>query len=211
MKKRKLKKYVWPTVYIMAISVLFISISLLGGALEDNLNNDSMVVSAIKNDAVPVIKEEEIESISEITKPYVSSNVTLSKSYYDMNDEKEKQQNSLVYYENTYLQNSGVMYTSTETFDIISVYDGTVTNVASDEILGNFIEVTHNTNLKTIYYSLSEVSVKKDDILVSGDILGQSGKNKIEQSENCLLFEVYHNGSTIDPEEFYNMDINDLK
>lgn len=211
MKKRKLKKYVWPTVYIMAISVLFISISLLGGALEDNLNNDSMVVSAIKNDAVPVIKEEEIESISEITKPYVSSNVSISKSYYDMNDEKEKQQNSLVYYENTYLQNSGVMYTSTETFDVISVYDGTVTNVASDEILGNFIEVTHNTNLKTIYYSLSEVSVKKDDILVSGDILGQSGKNKIEQSENCLLFEVYHNGSTIDPEEFYNMDINDLK
>lgn len=211
MKKRKLKKYVWPTVYIMAISVLFISISLLGGALEDNLNNDSMVVSAIKNDAVPVIKEEEIESISEITKPYVSSNVSISKSYYDMNDEKEKQQNSLVYYENTYLQNSGVMYTSSETFDIISVYDGTVTNVASDEILGNFVEVTHNTNLKTIYYSLGEVSVKKDDILVSGDILGQSGKNKIEQSENCLLFEVYHNGSTIDPEEFYNMDINDLK
>lgn len=211
MKKRKLKKYVWPTVYIMAISVLFISIYLLGGALEDNLNNDSMVVSAIKDDAVPVIKEEEIESISEITKPYVSSNVSISKSYYDMNDEKEKQQNSLVYYENTYLQNSGVMYTSSETFDIISVYDGTVTNVASDEILGNFVEVTHNTNLKTIYYSLGEVSVKKDDILVSGDILGQSGKNKIEQSENCLLFEVYHNGSTIDPEEFYNMDINDLK
>lgn len=211
MKKRKLKKYVWPTVYIMAISVLFISISLLGGVLEDNLNNDSMVVSAIKNDAVPVIKEEEIESVSQIIKPYVNNNVVISKSYYDMNDEKEKQQNSLVYYQNTYLQNSGVMYTASETFDIISVYDGTVTNVDSDEILGNFVEVTHNTNLKTIYYSLGEVSVKKDDILVSGDILGQSGKNKIEQSENCLLFEVYHNGSTIDPEEFYNMDINDLK
>lgn len=211
MKKRKLKKYVWPTAYIMAISVLFISISLLGGILEDNLNNDAMVVSAIKNDVVPVIKEEEIESVSQIIKPYVNNNVVISKSYYDMNDEKEKQQNSLVYYQNTYLQNSGVMYTASETFEIVSAYDGTVTNVDSDEILGNFVEVTHNTNLKTIYYSLNEVSVKKDDILVSGDILGQSGKNKIEQSDNCLLFEVYHNGSTIDPEEFYNMDINDLK
>lgn len=211
MKKRKLKKYVWPTVYIMAISVLFISISLLSGVLEDNLNNDAMVVSAINNDVVPVIKEEEIESVSKITKPYINNNVVMSKSYYDMNDEKEKQQNSLVYYQNTYLQNSGVMYTASEAFEIVSVYDGTVTNVDSNEILGNFVEVTHNTNLKTIYYSLNEVSVKKDDILVSGDVLGQSGKNKIEQSENCLLFEVYHNGSTIDPEEFYNMDINDLK
>ena len=40
--------------------------------------------------------------------------------------------------------------------------DGTVTKVSEDEILGKVVEITHNTNLKTVYYSLSEINVKKD-------------------------------------------------
>ena len=147
-----------------------------------------------------------------IVKPFVSSNVSISKSFYDMTDDEVKQQNSLVYYEKTYLQNSGVLYTSSEPFDVVSAYDGTVTNVSKDDILGNYLEVTHNTNLKTIYYSLGEITVKKDDIVKSGDVLGKSGSNKLEnENTNSLLFEVYHNGFAIDPEDFYNMSIDDLK
>jgi peptidase M23B len=129
-----------------------------------------------------------------------------------MTDDEAKQQNSLVYYENTYLQNSGVLYSSTSAFDVICAIDGKVTNVSKDEILGNFVEITHNPNLKTIYYSLSEVQVKKDDTVMSGDVLGKSGDNSLNgETENCLLFEVYHNGTAIDPEDFYNMSIEDLK
>lgn len=125
---------------------------------------------------------------------------------------KKTQQNSLVYYENTYLQNSGVLYSSKEAFDILSVYDGTVTNISEDEILGNVVEITHNPNLKTIYYSLGEILVKKDDVINIGTIIGKSGSNLLdEEQDNCLLFEVYYNGNTIDPEDFYNMNINDLQ
>lgn len=129
-----------------------------------------------------------------------------------MKDEEAKQQNSLVYYENTYLQNSGVLYSSKDEFDVLSSFDGTVTNVSKDDILGNYVEITHNQNLKTIYYSLSDVQVKKDDVVISGDVIGKSGDNSLNgETENCLLFEVYHNGTTIDPEDFYNMNIEDLK
>ena len=80
------------------------------------------------------------------------------------------------------------------------------------EILGNVVEITHNPNLKTIYYSLGEISVKKDDLVNSGTIIGKSGSNLLdEEQNNCLLFEVYYNGNTIDPEDFYNMNINDLQ
>ena len=59
---------------------------------------------------------------------------------------------------------------------------------------------------------MGEVTVKKDDTVVSGDVLGKSGDNSLNgESENCLLFEVYHNGTAIDPEDFYNMSIEDLK
>ena len=211
MKTKKLKNYVLPTIYVMVIGVLFISISFLGNVLQNKIEYGNMAVSALKDNVTPVIKNNDVYE-SKIERPYVSSNVAISKSFYDMSDDNEKQQNSLVYYENTYLQNSGVLYSSTSAFDVISAFDGTVTNVSKDEILGNYVEITHNPNLKTIYYSLGEVTVKKDDTVVSGDVLGKSGDNSLNgESENCLLFEVYHNGSAIDPEDFYNMNIEDLK
>lgn len=211
MKTKRLKRFVLPTVYVMVIGVLFISISFLGNILQSKVEYGNMAVSALKDNVTPVGKTDNVVE-SKIERPYVSSNVSISKSFYDMTDDEAKQQNSLVYYENTYLQNSGVLYSSTSAFDVISAIDGKVTNVSKDEILGNFVEITHNPNLKTIYYSLSEVQVKKDDSVMSGDVLGKSGDNSLNgETENCLLFEVYHNGTAIDPEDFYNMSIEDLK
>lgn len=211
MKTKRLKKFVLPTVYVMVIGVLFISISFLGNILQSKVEYGNMAVSALKDNVTPVGKTDNVVE-SRIERPYVSSNVSISKSFYDMTDDEAKQQNSLVYYENTYLQNSGVLYSSTSAFDVICAIDGKVTNVSKDEILGNFVEITHNPNLKTIYYSLSEVQVKKDDTVMSGDVLGKSGDNSLNgETENCLLFEVYHNGTAIDPEDFYTMSIEDLK
>lgn len=211
MKTKRLKKFVLPTVYVMVIGVLFISISFLGNILQSKVEYGNMAVSTLKDNVTPVGKTDNVVE-SRIERPYVSSNVSISKSFYDMTDDEAKQQNSLVYYENTYLQNSGVLYSSTSAFDVICAIDGKVTNVSKDEILGNFVEITHNPNLKTIYYSLSEVQVKKDDTVMSGDVLGKSGDNSLNgETENCLLFEVYHNGTAIDPEDFYTMSIEDLK
>ena len=217
MKKRKLKGYVLPTVYVLVIAVLFISVSFLGSALQKELQYQDLATDVLDDNVTPVIKEEEkteteITTESKIVKPFTATSVGISKSYYDMMDDEATQENSLVYYEQTYLQNSGVLYSSDEVFDVLATYDGTVTNVSTDEILGNVVEITHNPNLKTVYYSLGEVTVKKDDILKSGDIIGKSGDNLLEgEKDNSLLVEVYYNGNTIDPEDFYNMNIKDLQ
>lgn len=216
MKKRKLKGYVLPTVYVLVIAVLFISVSFLGSALQKELQYQDLSTDVLDDDVTPVIKEEEtptdVTTESKIVKPFTSTSVGISKSYYDMTDDEATQQNSLVYYEQTYLQNSGVLYSSDEVFDILATFDGTVTNVSKDEILGNVVEITHNPNLKTVYYSLGEVTVKNGDVLKSGDIIGKSGDNLLEgEKDNSLLVEVYYNGNTIDPEDFYNMNIKDLQ
>ena len=213
MKKRKLKGFVLPTVYVLVIGILFISISFLGSALQNQISySEDLSVSALEEDVTPVIKNEEDISNKAIIKPFNSEKVNISKSYYSKDDDETTQQSSLVYYEQTYLQNSGILYSSNETFDVLSAYDGTVTNVSKDEILGNFVEITHNPNLKTVYYSLGEVNVKKDDAITAGAIIGKSGDNLLDgELENCLLFEVYYNGNTIDPETFYTMNIEDLK
>ena len=216
MKKRKLKGYVLPTVYVLVIAVLFISVSFLGSALQKELQYQDLSTDVLDDDVTPVIKEEEtptdVTTESKIVKPFISTSVGISKSYYDMTDDEATQENSLVYYEQTYLQNSGVLYSSDEVFDVLATYDGTVTNVSKDEILGNVVEITHNPNLKTVYYSLGEVTVKKDDVVNCGDIIGKSGDNLLEgEKDNSLLVEVYYNGNTIDPEDFYNMNIKDLQ
>ncbi len=212
MKKRKLKGFVLPTVYVLVIGVLFLSISALGNILQNKTEYSDMVIGTLRNDGIPVVKEEQTKDITQPVKPFTSTSVSISKSFYDMTDDDLKQQNSLVYYEKTYLQNSGVLYVSQEQFDIVNVLDGKVTNVGVDDILGNFVEVTHNTNLKTIYYSLGDVLVKKDDEVKANTIIALSGSNKIEKdSSNSLLFEVYLNGVTINPEDFYNMNVDDLK
>ncbi len=214
MKKRKLKAFVLPTVYVLVIGILFISISYIGTALQNgNSYSSDLSIDALEDTNVStVIKDEENVTTVQIVKPFTSESVSISKSYYNKDDDEETQQNSLVYYEQTYLQNSGVLYSSDETFDVISVYDGTVTNVTEDEILGNVIEITHNTNLKTVYYSLGEIMVAKDDVVSAGDIIAKSGDNKLDdEKDNCLLFEVYYNGFTLNPEEFYTMNINDLQ
>ena len=217
MKKRKLKGYVLPTVYVLVIAVLFISVSFLGSALQKELQYQDLATDVLDDNVTPVIKEEEkteteITTESKIVKPFTATSVGISKSYYDMMDDEATQENSLVYYEQTYLQNSGVLYSSDEVFDVLATYDGTITNVSTDEILGNVIEITHNPNLKTVYYSLGEVTVKKDDVVKSGDIIGKSGDNLLEgEKDNSLLVEVYYNGNTIDPEDFYNMNIEDLQ
>ena len=105
MKTKRLKKFVLPTVYVMVIGVLFISISFLGNILQSKVEYGNMAVSALKDNVTPVGKTDNVVE-SRIERPYVSSNVSISKSFYDMMDDEAKQQNSLVYYENTYLQNS---------------------------------------------------------------------------------------------------------
>ena len=77
--------------------------------------------------------------------------------------------------------------------------------------LGNVVEVTHSSQLVTTYYSLDNVSVTENQSLKQGDIIGKSGKNNISStSDNMMLFEVSLNGNNIDPENYYQMKLEDL-
>lgn len=209
MKQRKLRGYVLPTLYVVVLMIIFGAVSLITTLFK---NNPSYLYSIgiLKNvAATPVI---EIDgSLSEgIIKPFVSEQVSIDKYFYDINAEEENQEKALIYFENTYMKNTGVLYKASEKFDVVMVLDGTVLNVKKDELLGNMVEIEHHTNLRTIYYSLDEVNVKVGDFLSQGEVVGTSGKNSISESDNSLLFEVYYNGKLINPEEFYKMDASSL-
>ena len=55
-----------------------------------------------------------------IVKPYLSDDVRIAKFFYDYNDSTDNQEKAIIFYENTYMQNSGVDYASENVFDVIS-------------------------------------------------------------------------------------------
>ncbi len=208
MKQRKLKKYVLPTLYVIILMVVFGAVSLVSSLISTNPNY-LYAIGILKNgDATTVVETD--GSLSEgIIKPYTSDKVSIAKSFYDIKATEIEQQNSLIEFQNTYMKNTGTLYRSDEAFDIVSVLDGTVINIKEDELLGTLVEVEHNTNLRTIYYSV-EPEVKVGDVISQGEKIGVASSNKISKDKYNLLIEVYYNGTLINPETFYAMDITKL-
>lgn len=208
MTKRKLRGYVKRSLLAFSISLIFLSLVLITKGLKPtNEVEEEYVVNSILDPIVPVTN---ITETPGFVRPYTSSNVRISKYFYDKNDANERQEQSLIYYENTYLQNSGVIYSSDEEFDVVSVYDGTIIDIKQDEILNNIIYVSHNSSLTTIYYGVKDVKVKINDQITQNTVLGKSDKNKFCTDNNSMLFEVNFDGKVLNPETFYTMNINDL-
>ena len=201
MKVRRLRKFVIPTIYTIALAALFISILIIGKTYNSFTNEDinSHVVNAIVDDDSKAVMN---ETENKMIKPFANDNVTISKNFYDKDATEEEQQNSLIYYENTYMQNSGVLYTSENAYDIVATLDGKISDIKTDDILGNVIEIDHDNEIKTVYQSVDNIKVKVGDEVKQGDVIATSGANKLNNTnKNCLLFEVYHNGQLVNPQK----------
>lgn len=208
-KKLKLKRWVVTSIYIFAIFLITFSLMFVSKTLKSNLEGETLsyVFKDLINNDVPVISY----ANKSIIKPFDSETVTINRNFYDKSSDSETQESSLIYYQNTYMPNTGILYSAEESFDIKTVLDGNVTDVREDEILGTMIEITHSNNLITKYYSVKDVNVIIGSTVKQGDIVAKSGKNNISSdSENMLLFEVENNGINLNPENFYQMNIEDL-
>lgn len=173
-------------------------------ATEVILNNSDTDLDDKNN--IPVVSTDIV-----IGRPYTNASIKIVKNYYDYQAEATNQEESIIYYGNTYMQNSGVDYASENVFDVISILDGTVISVEENDILGTTVEVRHSNDLISVYQSLSEVSVKKDDQIIQGQILAKSGTSNIGKDlGNHLHFELYYKGEIVNPEEYYNKSVDDL-
>lgn len=211
MKKYRLKQWVVPSIYAISIGVIILSIAFIGKYMDEDYKatdiSSYVAEETFENDIIQVVEP----TNETVNHPYLLENVQIAKNFYSKNQTEEEQINSLIFYKNTYMQNTGVLYKSDETFDVVSVLDGAVTSITKDDILGNVVEITHSTELITIYHCLGEVSVSVGDVVKQNDVIGTSGKVNIDSGyDNALLFEVNYKGAIINPIEFYNMQIKDL-
>ena len=211
MKKRVLRKWVVYGVYALTFLSVFSSIYFIEKSLapENTFNNDNKYVYVSKtifDNEVPVVA-----SGTQIIRPYKATDVEIAKNYYDYKADADTQKKALLYYEDTYLQNSGVEYKGSDNFDVVSILNGTVISIKNDNILGNVVEVRHDNDMISVYQSLSDVKVTENQEIKQGDIIGKSGTNNISKSlGDHLHFELIINGQNVNPEEYYNKNINEI-
>lgn len=211
MKQRKLKKEVIYAVYVVVFLLLVGLIYYIETAISNVLfqpdNDDYDYVSdTIIEDDVPVVNVGQA-----IIRPYVDSAVKLLKGYYDYQKDSAEQERALVFHVDTYYQNSGVDYGGKENFDVVAILDGSVIDVKEDELLGKNVEIKHNNELISVYQSLSEVKVKKGDVIKQGAIIGKSGMSNFNKDlGDHLHFELIYKGQAVNPEEYYEKELGDL-
>ncbi len=207
--KRQLKKSVVYGLYGLSFTLLVGGIALLGFSVKDlNKGEESYVSKGILDyeEKVPVVSDE-----VKIARPYIDDKVIVSKNFYDYLAESKEQEESLIYYEGTYMPSSGVSYSKGDVFDVVAILDGTVKSVKEDTTLGNVITIEHENGITSVYQSVGEITVKANDTITKGQVIAKSATSNISTDlGNHLYFELIIDGICVDPENYYDKSINEI-
>ncbi len=219
MKKLNLRKLFVPGIYLIAVISVIGCIVLTGVGINNYLTEKKDFTYSVKglldSGSVPVNKEENSDTTTTtqdtIIRPYKATDVTIGRYFYDFEADQKKQEDSIIFYENTYMQNSGVDYISENQFEVLSVLPGKVISVEKDDILGNIVKIEHEKEIISVYQGIDKLTLKEGDSVTQGQVIGASGTSSINANyKTSLHFEVYYKGSLIDPENFYSLKLSDL-
>lgn len=209
-----MKKYRFRKPAIIVISTLCLAFLILGVAIiNTSMNQVSLqipdydyVTDTILNEEKPVANTKNI-----IMRPYNNSEVRILKDFYERNDTEENQENSLIFYDSTYMPNSSIAYGGIDSFDVVSILDGTVIKVSEDDLLGNIVEIEHTNKIISVYQSVSEVAVKENQVVKQGEVIAKSGESNLNLSlKKHLLFELIVNSNIVNPEDYFNKNVENI-
>lgn len=208
----KYSKILLPTFYIGIIAVMVLCATLVVSGVKTYLTNREEMKFTIDNvfdeDTTPVVKTE----TNTIVKPYIAESVKVGRYFYDFESDEKKQENSLILYEDTYMQNNGVDYVDSKNFDVVAILDGEVISIEDSEVYGKVVTIKHNDNLKSVYSNVDGVLVFVGYKVHQGEIFAMSAKPKLKSDyESMLHFEVFYKESAIDPENMYTLSVSDFQ
>lgn len=208
----KYSKILLPTFYIGIVAVMVLCVTLVVSGVKSFINERDDLKYTLDNvfddNTKSVVKTQN----NSIIKPFIADSVKVGKYFYDFESDEKKQQNSLILFEDTYMQNNGVDYVDSKDFDVVSILDGEVISIEDSDVYGKVVTIKHNDNLKSVYSNVSGVLVNVGYKISQGEVFAMSSKSKLSSSdESSLHFEVYYKESAIDPENMYTMTVSDFE
>ena len=166
-----------------------------------NISEGQTIKTGSENKVITVFEEKNV-----ISKPYIDTDVVIGLNFYNSKDEKINQEDSLIYYENTYMPSTGIFYKREKEFNVVSVYNGKIKEITKSDLLGNIIEVDYGNNLIGIYQCIDNIKVNVGDEVSIGSVLATSSNCNIFK-EIGFYFELIHNGKNLNPEYYYGKTI----
>jgi len=97
----------------------------------------------------------------------------------------------------TTIQSNGVRILTRENQEVRSIFDGKVYSIIVSKNGSHAVLIQHG-NFFSVYKNLSEIFVKKGDILVTKQPIGKLEKNK-SSGQTILNFSIFNNGATENP------------
>lgn len=99
----------------------------------------------------------------------------------------------------TWKQHNGIDFAAKVGDNVYACKGGTVTLAKKNDVtFGNYIIMTHDGGLTSVYAHLSEIYVKHGDVVNGRDIIGKSGDTG-QVTGPHLHFEIRRNGNALDP------------
>lgn len=97
----------------------------------------------------------------------------------------------------------GVSLATTSNQQVMAVMDGTVISAPWTPEDGFVLYVQHANNMISVYRHNVSVLKKAGDRVSSGEIIGYTGgENAPGQDKNLFEFELWHNGTPVDPQGY---------
>lgn len=209
--KRELKKSVVYSLYGISFLLLLSAVLIPLFSTKNTSKQQFDYVSKGILDYESNVKVVNTETEVTIGKPFNDEKVKIVKKFYDYKETNENQEKSLIYYEGTYMQSSGISYSNEDGFDVIAILDGVVESIKEDNILGNVLTIRHDNGITSVYQSISDIVVKEGTKINKGDMLAKSSTSNISTDlGNHLYFELIVNGLCVNPEDYYGKNLDEI-
>lgn len=156
-------------------------------SIEEEPQNSSQETEPVDNEGVATFFMLPLNG--EILKHYDETQLQYSATYNDMR------------------LHTGTDIKPTDSKEVVSAGDGTVSSVEENTVLGNVITVEHGGGVVIRYCGIKDITVNAGDIISAGFVIGQVGAVTNECiDEEHIHIEVFKNGKPVNPEEFFDID-----
>lgn len=164
-----------------------------GGKDDGNTNNPVVV---IKKFALPLLGEYEV-----------------IRTFFDPNLKDEELVSAVIPNGSYMIESKGMSYAKSDnsSFDCLAVYDGLVTSVEEDELLGTTITIKHSEEVYSIYSSLYSSTVSVGDMVTTGQAIAKASTslNDVEAGVHVHL-QIKIDGNFVNPANIFGKQMEEL-
>lgn len=225
--KEKFKKFIFEKkellIFIGVVVFVFAAVIAVAGiALSDT--NTSEVISNLPDDND--ITDDE-PSISDDTntdnEPVVTEDITFGlpisgeyvivRSYFDVSLSDEDLETAIISNGQSLETSKGISYAKADdsVFDVLSIYDGIVVDIATDDLAGTTVTIKHSEEVSSIYYSLSDVIVSVGDSVIKGEKIASASTSIDDTLASVHVhLEIEVNNNKINPATIIGKTLDDI-